>query len=206
MTEKTKVQTDPKEKIISLIEKSDDSGLGKRKSFWLGAVDFSDVIDIVLYYISLQPDLDKIARIESHDFYEALRKVWDIWGEGVKKSWGYRKYDHPCQGYEHKRFPKFYDLDSAWQSGPGPMGGTMGAAEHYAYIHPGFLKHKYLILFFSYPEGLPFGAGNWPAYREHNIKKMVFPKWRRKANKKKLEMVFQLAEMLCNHIKELPHS
>lgn len=194
----------PKERILSFIEASADKTLGGKKSMWrsrlyLRNIGFGDVMDVVLYYISLQPDFSEIARIESHDFYKLLKNVWGEWKERVKKQWGYGYYEYPLgSGQTHKTF-RIYDIDDAWSSGPGPIGGTMGAAEQYAYLFPGFMQYRHLLPFFSYPEEVP---GGWPSYRERRVKALVFPKWRRKMHGKKLEMVFRLAEMVCQGIRE----
>lgn len=172
--------TDVSEKILNLIKESSDrwlKGSYYRSDDYLKRILFSDVMDIVLYDISLQPDLDKIARIKTADFYRLTHNIWDKW-------------------IEEKKNVCFFDLDFPWSSGPGPMDGTMGSAEFYFSLYPGPLRDDYLLEFFSYPKGLPSFNPNWPSYKEKHIERMVFPKWRRKNKLKRIDSVFTLAEMI----------
>ena len=204
------VKTNPKEKILDLISKSMDKHLGGPKSIfrsesYLNEVDFSDVADVVLYYLSLRPDMRKICRIESYKFYKLLEETMFKWAKKAKQAWGFRYYEPSyAPGKKHKWFLINDVALHAWQSGSGPMGGTMGPAEHYAYLEAGFLQHDNLLILFSYPEELSGngGTGNWPSYREHHIEKLVFPKWRREIHAQKLESVLQLAEMVCTGMRK----
>jgi hypothetical protein len=162
---------------------------------------FGDVIDVVLYYISLQPDMKKICLMDSHKFYELLEKTMKQWAETDKKAWGRGYYNsyYPSDQKKEKH-DLIYDVAfHAWYSGPGPMGGTMGPAEHYAYLEAGFLQHDNLLILFTYPKEMADkgGTGNWPSYRKHNIERFTFPKWRHEMHAKRLEAVFHLAEMIC---------
>jgi hypothetical protein len=163
--------------ILNLIEESreeDIKGTAFRRDSWMNTIFFSDVMDVVFFYISLQPDLKEIARINTSDFYALVEKVWGEWIKDQKSR-------------------AFLGLNSAWSSGPGPIGGTAGPAEMYMFYYPGVIQYRYLLEFFSYPEGLPRG---WSPYRDH-MKVMVFPKWKREKSHKKLGSVFRLAQMVC---------
>ncbi len=180
------VTMSPMKMVLNLIVQSNDDGLrGKlyRTREHLAKIYFSDVMDIVLYVISLQPDLKDIAKIETGDFDRLLEKVWAEWIKDIKDK-------------------AFDDIRFAWSPGPGPLGGTMGSAESYAHFGAGFRHHDYLLQFFSHPEDLFISFGNWPVYKRYNIEGMVFPKWRRSYNRKKLGLVLDLAEMVCKCMRE----
>jgi hypothetical protein len=160
--------------IIGLIQESKDENIrGKaiREESWLQRITFSDVMDIVLFYISLQPDVKNIGKIKSIDFYHLVEHTWKQW-------------------IADKNNRAFIELNSAWSNGPGPMDGTAGPAEMYMYYHPGMLGHKRILEFF-------YCCDNWTSYLEH-MKIMVFPKWRRENNLKNISSVFHLAEMICS--------
>jgi hypothetical protein len=168
--------------IVSLIQESRDEdikGAAFRKESWLSRIDFSDVMDIVIFYISLQPDIKVIGKTKTNDFYHLMKDVWMQWAEDKKNK-------------------VFSDLSSAWYSQAGPMDGYAGPAEMYMMYHPGLLHYKYLLEYFFYPEELP---GGWSSYRDH-MKIMVFPKWRREKNYKKIPLVFNLAGMACEAMRK----
>ncbi|MDD5569494.1 MAG: hypothetical protein PHG23_03745 [Candidatus Pacebacteria bacterium] len=171
-----------RKKIRELIKESTDEkihGRAFRDEAWLSKLLFSDLMDVVLFYISLQPDLNEIGKIKTNDFYRLLEDVWKKWAADKK----------------NKAFAdNFY---SAWFAGPGPMDGTAGPAEMYMLYYTGLLHYDYLLVFFRYPEGLPDG---WIPYREH-IEIMAFPKWRRENNFKELGKIFNLAEMMCEALR-----
>jgi hypothetical protein len=167
-----------KDKITKLIKESTDDGIkgnAYREESYLQKICFDDVFDILLYYISLQADIDKISKIDTIDFCCLLEKEWFCW-------------------VKHNR--EFCYLNSAWSSGPGPMGGTAGTAEMYTSYHPGINGYDKLYHFFQYPKR--FNRG-WEIYRDRHIKNYVFPKWRR--NIEKLDAVFSLAEIICEEIR-----
>ncbi len=193
--------------ILEKISQSQDATLGKGKYFhsrsFLHNLDYSDVMDIVLYYISLQDDLDEIAKISRHDFSDILKKVTREWVDKVEKQWGKVKTPRFYGSKETYDHPRIWEISGAWTPGPGPMGGTMSRAEYYEVLHPGFSQHKYLLLFFRYPEGLSKElCGNWPAYKKHRIEDMTFPKWRRKIHQKRLMTVLDLAESVCQELRK----
>lgn len=168
--------------IITLIQESRDEaiqGTAFRQESWLSTIRFSDVMDIVLFYISLQPDLNQIGKITSNDFSRLVEKIWKEW-------------------IAEKKNEISLDLYGAFSPGSGPMDGSAGPAEMYMMYHPGICHYKYLLVFFSYPKELPSG---WLPYREH-MKIMVFPKWRREQNFKNLSKVFNLATRVCAAMRE----
>jgi len=170
--------------ILEKIATSKDETLGKGK-FWRSAsymheIGFTDLMDILLYYLSLQPDLRIFAaRIKAGDF------LWQT----VKTHWQKR-------GREFfpfiRRFP--------WASGPGPMDGSAGPAESYS-LRVG-LFDKTLLSWFLWPEELKGESeNNWPKYKEQ-IENFLFPKLRRKYNQKKLDTALIFAEEICEIMRQ----
>lgn len=172
--------TDCREQISKLVKESTDDGIKgemfKREEY-LKEIRFGDVADIILLYISLQSDIESIGRVNTIDFQSLLKKAWFCWTKNNKD---------------------FQSLDSAWSSGPGPLGGTAGAAEMYISYFPGITIHERLGHFFFYP--IRFGH-SWENYKNKHIKIYVFPKWRR--NFEKIEAVLDLAETVCKEIRKL---
>ncbi|MFZ3058005.1 MAG: hypothetical protein WA092_03105 [Minisyncoccales bacterium] len=170
----------PREKILKFVKESTDDGIRgemyKREEY-LQEIRFGDIIDIILLYISLQSDIETIGRINTIDFQSLLKKEWFCWTKNNKD---------------------FQLLNSAWASGPGPLGGTAGPAEMYMFYFPGITNHEKLWYFFSYP--IRFGH-SWENYRDKHIKIYVFPKWRR--HPEKIEAVLDLAEIVCKEIRKL---
>ncbi len=208
MTITSEVKPAIRDIIKAWIRESNDSGLPEgsywRSSGFMGKIDFSDFMDIVLYRISLDPDMERITLIKTYDFWGLIEETWKEWRKCLEKAWGYRKTKGPSVQYVGKRVPAFWDLDSAWASGSGPLGGTMGAAESYAFLHPGFTHHTYLLEFFRYPETLRDKGeyGNWPRYKLYRIEQQIFPKFRRKKHQKKLDIILDFAEEICVKLRE----
>ena len=196
----------PRETIEKLIRESSDDAFPEgtywRSRGFLGRIDFSDFMGIVLYRIGLEPDLEKVATVTTHDFWDIVEEAWKEWRERLKNSWGYRKTERASVPYVGRRVSAFLDIDDAWSNGPGPMGGTMGAAEMYAILHPGFTTHKYLLQFFRFPETLRDKGeyGNWPRYKLE-IERMKFPKFPRKKHFKKLGIILDFAEDVCERLR-----
>ncbi|MDD3386612.1 MAG: hypothetical protein PHX92_01625 [Candidatus Pacebacteria bacterium] len=169
-----------KETIIELIQKSSEENIkGKffRSERYLNEITFSDIMDIVILYLSLQPDIRRIGTITSYDFYKLSKKEWEKW---ISDS-------------------SFTNLKDAWKNNNvGPMDGYAGEAEIYISCRTRISTYKYLLLFFSYPEELPDG---WPEYKQE-ISRMVMPKWKRKNNFQKIDSVFNLAEMICTAMRK----
>lgn len=165
--------------LLETIAASTDETLGKGR-FWRSAdymreIGFTDLMDILLYYLSLQPDLRLIAaKIKAHDFlWKTVRAHWQ---KGARKSFPFIK-----------GFP--------WASGPGPMDGTAGPAESYC-LRVG-LFDKSLLTWFLWPEELKGETEeNWPKYKK-KIEDILFPKLRRKYNQKKLAAALTFAEEIC---------
>jgi hypothetical protein len=176
-------ELNPREFIIDQIKKSNADGIEgsyyKRKAY-LRQIVFSDIIDIIFYYISLQQDLDKIASMKPDVFYNILENTWNEW-------------------IKDKKNKSFITLDRAWHSNPGPMGGTAGSAEIYAYYHPGFYHYGDMFIFFIYPRAF---VGGWEHYKDVHIKDYVLLKWKQKNNIKKIDLVFNLAEMVCQAMRK----
>ncbi len=194
--------------IKGWIGESSDSRFPKgtywRSRAFLGKVDFSDFMDIVLYRISLEPGLEKVTTIRTRDFWGLIEATWREWDERLEKAWGYTTYEYPRNSGQKHKYSRFLDLGSAWHGGSGPMGGTMGMAERYALLHPGFTKHEFLLQFFSFPKALrdEGGSGNWPHYVLYVIERQTFPKLRRKRHLKKLDIILDFAEDVCQKLRE----
>lgn len=195
-----------KEIILERINQSNDNTLGPGKFFhsklFLENLSYSDVMDIVLYYVSLQKDLDKIARISSRDFANILERATCDWMEKVETQWGKVRVPRFYGSQETYLQPRIQTIALARTPGPGPMGGTMSHAEEYEALHPGFSQHKYLLSFFRYPEGLPGRPINWPLYKKYFIEAKSFPKWRRRMHQKRLLTVLDLAESVCQLLRK----
>jgi len=165
--------------ILDLIFESKDENIkGKafREESWLSQIRFSDVVDIILYYMILQQDIERFSRISSTDFYHLFKNVWDEW----------------IIEEENKAF---FDLRGSWSNGPGPMGGTAGPAEMYMFYHPGITNYETIYSFFFET------YSNWPNYSGH-MKIMVLPKWRREKNLKNINLVFNLAHRICEAMRK----
>lgn len=171
------------------IKNSKDETLGKGTYFhsrsYLGFIGFPDIMDILLYHLSLQPDLKKIA---------AGVKMKDFWQETVQAHWEKR----------YKMFPHIKEVP--WADGPGPMGGTMGTAEYYLIIYPGVCNpgvyNFSLLEYFRWPGSLADEKRiTWPRYKRV-IEDRVFPKFRRKKHQKKLAAALDFAEEICQKLRE----
>ena len=203
-------ETDPsiRDIIKARVQASSDSGFPKR-TYWrsrafLDKVDFSDFMDIVLYRISLEPELEKVATIRTHDFWGLIEATWREWDERLEKAWGYTTYEYPSHSGKKHKYSRFLELGSAWHGGSGPMGETMGTDERYALLRPGFTKHEFLLQFFSFPEALrdEGGSGNWPHYVLNTIERQTFPTFRRKRHFKKLDIILDFAEDVYQKLRE----
>jgi hypothetical protein len=139
-------------------------------------VDFDDLMDILLYYLSLQPDLGIFAAgIEASNF------LWIT----VKDHW---------QKRASELFP--FIETSPWANGSGPMGGSAGDAESYS-LRVGLFDQT-LLTWFLFPEVLEGEKEkNWPKHKKR-IEKMLFPKLRRKYNAKKLDAALIFVGEICD--------
>lgn len=169
--------------IVDLIQRSDDKTLGPGKHFrskWhLGRIHFPDFMDIVMYYISLQPDLDNIAKIEMSDFFDLLKDLW-----------------------EKKFSDKFYDnFGHPWISDDNS---SSGSGVDYFRSNPGLDLHsEFLLEYLKYPEALKELSNHirWPGYKEQ-IENFIFPKYRRIKHRKMLNMALDFAENVCHELRE----
>jgi hypothetical protein len=168
--------------IIDLIKNSNEENI-KGDYFhseeYLNEIQFSDVMDIILIYIRLQPDMKNLGKIKSSKLYKLLKNEWKEW-------------------LSNEENIGFINLKSAWSNGIGPMDGSAGKAEIYMSYIARLNSYEYLLLFYCYPEELP---GGWPEYRKM-IMTMVLPKWKREQNLQKINLVFNLAEMICVAIRK----
>lgn len=175
----------PENVIMRRVEKSTDEHLSKfdRSRESLRLISFSDCMDIVLYMFSLQKDLGKLAQIRPHVYMSLI----------VGKEWT-----------NDTAMMEIIRLSSPWSPGPGPMGGTMGEAEHYTVLDPGMSQHRTMLEFFRYPEELEdkWEAGNWPFYKKHHIERCTFPKFRRQYNKKKMESILKFSAKILKKLRE----
>ena len=168
--------------IIDLIENSTEENIKGnyfRSDEYLNEIQFSDIIDIVLLYIDLQPDMRKLGTIKSFKFYELVKKEWKRWFSGEDNSF-------------------FINLKYVWNNKVGAIDDSAGVADLYMSYQINIFSYSHLLLFFNYPEELPSG---WPERRK-NILLMVLPKWKREQNFQKINLVFNLAEMICVAIRK----
>lgn len=166
--------------MVDLIQSSDDKTLGPGKYFrskcHLGKIHFSDFMDIVMYYISIQPDLDDIAKIRMSDFFDLLKDLWE-------KTFSEKFYDN----FGH---PWINNDDS-------------GSGVDYFRSNPGLDLHsEFLLEYFGYPEALKGLSKHrrWPEYKEQ-IENFIFPKYRRMKHKKMLNVALDFAENVCQELR-----
>ena len=170
--------------ILEKVTASKDETLGKGK-FWRSAsymreINFADLMDILLYYLSLQPDLRAFA---------AKIKVDNFLWQTVKTHW---------QKRARELFP-FIKM-SPWASRPGPMDGSAGPAESYS-ARLEFFEWT-LLSWFLWPDELKEERErNWPKYKK-KIEAMLFPKLCRKYNQKKLDAALTFAEEICEIMRQ----
>lgn len=168
--------------IMDLIQRSDDKTLGSGKYFhskcYLGKIYFSDFMDMVMYYISLQPDLDGIGKIRISDFSNLLKDLW-----------------------EKKFSEKFYDsFGHPWINNDGY---SSGSGIDYFRSNPGLELHsEFLLEYFGYPEALKGLSKHrrWPEYKEQ-MENCIFPKYRRIKHKKMLNAALDFAEDVCQELR-----
>ncbi|MBU3901641.1 hypothetical protein KKF25_03280 [Patescibacteria group bacterium] len=172
--------------ILQKIADSNDETLGKGK-FWRSAscmreFGFTDLMDILFYYLSLQPDLRVFA---------AKIKIEDFMWQTVQAHW---------QKRARELFSFMSDKMSPWASGSGPMDGTAGPAESYS-VRLGLFEWT-LLSWFLWPDELEGERErNWPKYKK-KIETMLFPKLRRKYNQKKLAAALTFAEEICEIMRQ----
>lgn len=189
MTDKKRVLTaalaDKKaRKIIwDRIEASTDEKLAPvyRSVAMMKSVGFFDIVDILFYYLALQPDIGEIGA--GREFSDLFAKS-DCSVGGIAQCW---KKDGKG------RFP--FLRESPWANGPGPMGGTASDAESYQLTNTGF--RVTIKEYFLWPESLAEESErNWPRHKQR-VEDWIFPKFRRKYNAKKLAAILDFAEAVC---------
>jgi hypothetical protein len=169
------------EKIIKdAPDKVEHQGTAFQEEEFYLKIGFSDVMDIVLCCLAMDPEFAIPAEITSTNFYSILEKVFRDW----------------LKLYEED--PWFRNLWGAWAPGAGPGGGYASPAEMYSHYYSRFCYFETMGSFFELPEGYE----GWRSYYPNCIAKMVLPKWKRKANQKHLPEVFRLAEMLCAEVRK----
>lgn len=190
-----------KEQILRLIQNSNGKNDRRPRKYrkFLSGIFLSDILDIVLYYVSLQPDVAEFYSMDSWRFRDLLELAWKQWMKTAEQAWGWKQYEYPIGSGQTHRAPRFNEIDTVRQGSSDSMPGI----EQYAVIEAGFCLNNFLGAFFAYPKGIPYCTGNWPAYRDGHIERTVFPKWRKKQNANKLEAVFKLAELVCSQMRAL---
>jgi len=174
---------DARETVLEAVRQSTDKELGRlfHTRSALSHVSFGEIMDIVLCYLALQPDLTIIAK---------RLKMSDFWREIVQPTW--KRFSEKSFGFIER---------NPWKNESGPMDGCMGAAERYLCIEPGFYAMT-LCECLLWPEEL---AGekdrSWSQYKKH-IEGQTFPKLRRKQHAKKLVAALDFAEEICRILRE----
>lgn len=179
--------------ILGLIQKSSDNTLPQGKHFrskgYLGRIFFSDFMDVVVYYISLQNDLDEITRIKMDDLKNLLKNLWDELDRKVANNF-YDLFGHPW---------------ISGDSGPSFSGPYFtGAGLDYFNSTPGIgLYSEFLLEYFRYPQELRGQSrhNRWPDYKK-DIENEVFPKYRRIKHKEILHKALDFAENVCRKLRE----
>lgn len=85
----------------------------------------SDVLDVVMLYISLQPDLKKIGQIRQSDLCNIMQEAWQGWIDG------------------HREFSCF---DYLWIDYSTEISGLV---EAYFFLYPGMSEDRNLFAYFS---------------------------------------------------------
>lgn len=166
-----------------------------------GNINYSDVMDIVLYYIFLQKDLNEIAGISCRDFSSLLERKAKEWAKAVINLWGTVRVPRFHGSKEMCNRPRIWVVDFAWTPKSGPKSSTMGAAEAYELLRPGFYKHSNLLDFFSCSEEFSYEESDWPIYKKNVIEAVTLPKWRNRTHSRRLKTVFDLAESICQELR-----
>jgi|GEM_PF-1921460 len=167
-----------REGIIDCINKSTDEKLHHIDKRFIGTIHYGDIMDIVLFYLSLYLKDKGIKRMSTSDFYNVSEIIWNKWSREKKN----KKFSHLC---------------GAYCAGPGPMGGTDSSAEMYLRYYTSFICFEDIQEFFNCPKEARYG---WSHYRDNQVIPRTLPKWRRVNNFKKINQVFELAEIICQEI------
>lgn len=167
-----------RERIIDCINKSADEGLHNIDKKFIKNIHYSDVMDIVFFYLSLYLKDKGVRSMSTSDFYNLSEAVWKRW----------------CREEKNQKFNR---LGGAYCPGPGPMGGTASSAEMYLLYYTRFTCFENIQEFFICPKAAHCG---WSYYRDSQVVPRTLPKWRRVNNFKKINQVFELAETICREI------
>ena len=165
-----------KERIINCIKESNDEKLHYIDKRLINTINYGDVMDIVFLYLGLYFKDKDIGKMSTSDFYNMSDAVWIRWARKNKK------FSHLC---------------GAYCATPGPMGGGASSAEMYLRCYTQLLSFENIQNFFNYPRA---GGCGWGHYRDIHVIPRTLPKWRRVNNLKKIEQVFELAEIFCQEI------
>lgn len=174
--------------ILKKIAASTDEALAPvyRSAAMMKIVGFFDIVDILFYYLALQPDIGEIGA--GREFGDLFAKNNYFKGE-IAQCW---KKD----GKERFLFLR----ESPWAHGAGPMGGTASDEESYRTTHTGF--RATIKEYFLWPERLAEESEkNWPRHKK-TIEAWIFPKFRRKYNAKKLVAILDFAEAVCQLMRQ----
>ena len=167
-----------RKEIIDCINKSTDEKLHHIDKRFIRTIHYDDVMDIVLFYLSLYLKDKTIKRMSTSDFYNISEVIWNKWSR-------------------EKKNHKFCHLNGAYCAGPGPMGGTASSAEMYLLYCTKLTTFEDIQEFFNCPKAARCG---WSYYRDNQVVSRTLPKWRRVNNFKKINQVFELAEIICREI------
>lgn len=167
-----------RERIIDCINKSTDERLRPIDKRFIETIYYGDVMDIGFFYLSLYLKDKDIKRMSTSDFYNMSEVVWNKWSR-------------------EKKNKKFSYLCGAYCAGPGPMGGTASSAEMYLLHYTKFTYFEDIQEFFNCPKAAHCG---WNYYQDNQVIPRTLPKWRRVNNLKKIDHVFELAEIICQEV------
>lgn len=167
-----------RKKIIECINESTDEKLHYFDKKFIGTIHYGDVMDIVFLYLSLYLKDKDIKQMSTSDFYNMSEAIWNKWSREKKN----KKFSHLC---------------GAYCAGSGPMGGTASSAEMYLCYYTKFTCFEDIQEFFNCPKAAHYG---WSHYRDNKVIPRTLPKWRRANNFKKINRVFELAEIICQEI------
>ncbi len=167
-----------RKKIIGCIEKSTDEKLTYLDKKLIKIINYEDVMDVILLYISFSLKNKPIDRMSGSDFYTLSEVIFNKWSREEEN----KEFSHLCGSY---------------CNGPGPMGGTASSAEMYFLYRMKITCFEDIQKFFIHPKNTRYG---WKYYRDIKVLPRTLPKWRRPSNFEKINQVFTLAEIFCKEI------
>ena len=166
-------------KILEFVGKSDSRKAGKGfQDEYLKHISFENAIDLVLLYISLQPDRRRIMRVPTNEFLALIKRLWKEGSQNVKS-------DH---------FLRL--LGGEWLGPIIDIGTAIGSLKYFEWLSSWFT--------FWNPElGSRRIVGNiigWRQYSKHFASE-VLPKFKKQMHREALNDILVFADVICEHLR-----